>query len=546
MQIDINVKTYSTKQRILAFFMAFMIFSLTCPEIFEGLGVGLIVHAAIPTLVRGTGIITSSPNLISAHMGQTGSTGDRLTSRDSDGHDSGTYTGRIRAATVSVYDYLTDNEIKYGHMGGNGTTGDAQLFDTNYTWLAKYEPYSIFNTAYSPRFYERDNITIELQNSGAGISDDVRVILWDDTHTPDSSGFKMTPSSSTPYKFRYTFSTTDNRLLGYFPKYLRFMKNGNEFASGWGGSYDSTNHRYNISNWNSSAKGHKVYFYNNTGGSGISIADPAYSVSYDPGLYFGLFDRGPNSNQYYGSTGYSGSDNRPSYKDYHFYWQANIAQREWVVGDKHEGAPSTAIQGLVDDTLTNGLITQNNVALPFFDSSWADAHKYNISGSAYGSSGSAIMNYWESGNTDVSKISFPFYEILTQGTSNSPIYNGNSTTSLTGGEYAKFYQFNSKDSNLLFDKTNRRFEESTIQIQGATGAPGFFPFTDTNSYDSNGGQYSGSKNNYGFGAKFEMTFKLEPDGKVSPVDENGNDSTSSSSRINTRFEFNGDEIVNIT
>ena len=53
MQIDINVKTYSTKQRILAFFMAFLIFTMTCPEIFEGWGLGLIARAVTP----GTGII---------------------------------------------------------------------------------------------------------------------------------------------------------------------------------------------------------------------------------------------------------------------------------------------------------------------------------------------------------------------------------------------------------------------------------------------------------------------------------------------------------
>ena len=46
MQIDIDVKTYSTKQRILAFFMAFMIFSLTFSQGLENLGVGLIVHSA--------------------------------------------------------------------------------------------------------------------------------------------------------------------------------------------------------------------------------------------------------------------------------------------------------------------------------------------------------------------------------------------------------------------------------------------------------------------------------------------------------------------
>ena len=106
MQIDINVKTYSTKQRILAFFMAFMIFSLTCPELFEGLGVGLIVHATTYNAI---------------HTGDKNGCMSGTSSSDS----KYTYSGKIKTGDVTVFDYLTDNEVEGAsrNLGAWGSGG---------------------------------------------------------------------------------------------------------------------------------------------------------------------------------------------------------------------------------------------------------------------------------------------------------------------------------------------------------------------------------------------------------------------------------------
>ena len=70
MKINVNTGKRTLKMRILSAFMAVLIFSLTSPELFENLGVGLIVHGAIPNLTAGSGTIDSSTTQISKYMGQ--------------------------------------------------------------------------------------------------------------------------------------------------------------------------------------------------------------------------------------------------------------------------------------------------------------------------------------------------------------------------------------------------------------------------------------------------------------------------------------------
>ena len=161
MKINVNTGKRTLKMRILSAFMAFLIFSLTSPELFENLGVGLIVHGAIPNLTAGSGTIDSSTTQISKYMGQSSGTGAVRDSHNADGTTSnGTYTGRIRPVTVSMYDYLTDGEI-------NGTWN--VLNDNNYTWYYRYDPYTKFNNAISSDVLDSpitlseasNNITIE-------------------------------------------------------------------------------------------------------------------------------------------------------------------------------------------------------------------------------------------------------------------------------------------------------------------------------------------------------------------------------------------------
>jgi len=265
------------------------------------------------------------------------------------------------------------------------------------------------------------------------------------------------------------------------------------------------------------------------------------SKHYKTPLYFGLFLQ-PDENYYANIKPDTGSSATSSYSDTNqysnFWWQANMAQRKQ--GVEGSTAPSASIRELVDKelyvdpTTKERKLMQNGKELPYFSSTWADSHKSN------GSTGNDIMRYWKS--TEDSKISFPFYEVVTD-TSNAEDYvPGTNDTSVTP-EKARYYQFDCKDSTVLFDTDTSKFKErdpSTQRIRGTSDKPGFFPFTDTDSYDGNNVSTNGKKNNYGFGAKFEMTFKLNPDGKVETVQANG-DPIEGAGRVNTRFEFTGDD-----
>ena len=232
-----------------------------------------------------------------------------------------------------------------------------------------------------------------------------------------------------------------------------------------------------------------------------------------------------------------------------FYWSANMAQRPV---SNNPNLTKSSVTKMVDDKLNDDdLVAQGRTALPYFNSSWSGVS-------------SGLMKCWE-GNEEKS-ISFPFYEVLTEARN---VAGGDSSTT----QKATFYQFNSKDSTLHFkyDNTtpqNSYFEErqpavvnsdGTVNgnqlnesIRAANGKVGFFPFNDgrtgstTGEGDSSseGNEKDGYKNNYGFGSKFEMTFKLSRDGKTSATHDSAGNKLASSvtpTKVNTRFEFNGDD-----
>ena len=234
-------------------------------------------------------------------------------------------------------------------------------------------------------------------------------------------------------------------------------------------------------------------------------------------------------------------DENYQYSD--FYWQANISQRPVPIpntSDKLDDRPYAAIQGLVDSALNgSGQITQNNIALPYFtnDPSWTMGDN-------------AVMKAWES--TAAEPIAFPFYEVLK--TADDTIPGGYQTGANTDVTHkARYYEFNSEDANLHFVPTDTSgyFEETDNVIRAAPrfqnsnnssyyGKPGFFPFNTNDSWnDSNGS--SGNQNNYGFGAKFQMNFKLSFDGKTETVDDNGNKIETGAGKVHTRFDFSGDD-----
>ena len=225
MQIDINVKTYSTKQRILAFFMAFMIFTMTCPEIFEGWGLGLIVHAA-PT--AGSGTIMQVPTY-SKYMGQTG----YMDSHGDDGNVNGTYTGKILPQAVSMYDYLTDYE-KNNSANWNKLSGNS----SNYTWYYRYEPYKQFNRSISNTFATANtvtspasnNITIVYKTLRYTSSDTVYVHYWDYSESLRSTTWpgKTMTYTGTDGAYSVFSYTVDADGCGFAPNRLIFNLNGQE------------------------------------------------------------------------------------------------------------------------------------------------------------------------------------------------------------------------------------------------------------------------------------------------------------------------------
>ena len=153
MRIKINTGKRTPQMRILSAFMAFLIFSLTCPELFEGWGIGLIVHAT-PTY----------------HTIQTGNTEGCMSGTS--GSDSNyTYSGKIKTGDVTVFDYLTDREIEgasinLGPWGSGGYLDPYTLFNGTISAV----PNSISSTA-------SDNVTINYDCHILGVSD-VKVYLY--------------------------------------------------------------------------------------------------------------------------------------------------------------------------------------------------------------------------------------------------------------------------------------------------------------------------------------------------------------------------------
>ena len=273
--------------------------------------------------------------------------------------------------------------------------------------------------------------------------------------------------------------------------------------------------------------------------------DPAENIYTDiPKLYLGNFlAKLPENAQTNPHSGSGGDNDDPnSYTEgaknfispscnnngryNNFYWQANIAQRPVTInGDQKKDRPYAAIQGLVDQTLnSSGQITQGGTPLPYFNSAWA-------------SETNPVMKAWES--TPSQPIAFPFYEVLK--TADNTVEGFEPGTNSTVSHKAKFYEFNSKDANLTFNSATRQFTETNNPIKAATGTIGLFPFTTNDSYRSDGS--SGYKNNYGFGAKFEMSFKLTANGKTETVDDNGDKIADGAGTVSTRFNFSGDDDI---
>ena len=307
----------------------------------------------------------------------------------------------------------------------------------------------------------------------------------------------------------------------------------------------------------------------------VGTAENTYSCVYANPLYFGTFYNGPDVINYNEDSEKPGgiannssgtAINRPGPYN-NFYWRPNISFKQDATN--HRG--NVSVQGLVDSTLKTyntgtsawdfnktGSLTQTNgstvLELPYFNTSWADNH-------------STLMKYYnKNGATGHAgeDIYFPFYEVVTPTTTTDPTNDpvSSSVNHLTGsgafasGEYARFYQFVAKDTNVHFvasDPTNHKgyFEEKSKKNKISSNLNrksngdrnndnnvGFFPFNDTET------KY-GKGNNRGFGARYDLSFQLQSDGCVGVTDVNGvdlvNDGTTHTARIHTIFEFTGDD-----
>lgn len=507
----------SPKMRILSAFMAFLIIALTFSSgwLFMDLKSTTVNALSGPDIYSNTDW-TSIDSLGKNAKGQT------YSSMPASNHNGNfKYTGGIKAQTINVYDYLTNDEIT-----GTWNSGINTSRVTGYT-----DPYTIFNTEISKSGGQlsasSNNITIVLQKFGAWAepTDEVCIFMED-----DDGNYITWPGDRMTYNYRnnenefiYTFNPT---TLGFTPTKIKFSKNGSntiptpDVGKGFRFKYDSSDFGYRE---NGSADGYKTgntYYikWNDRKIWEASGANTLYQSNYPYSLYFGCFltSDADNANTYTTHTA-------PNYNN--FYWVTNMAQRESTAGH-------ASVQGLVDNELSGGVagnITQNGVELPYFSSDWADNHKYNHNGD-----NKDIMKYWESGDSESSKIAFPFYEVLTDdvGNNNSAI---RATTGVSGADYAKFYQFDSKDANLQFDSTRRIFQESTTKIKAHNDNDrvGFFPFNTSNNSE-------GSNINCGFGTKFEIDFTLNPDGSVELVNNKG-EPVDGAGSVHARFEFTGDD-----
>ena len=282
-------------------------------------------------------------------------------------------------------------------------------------------------------------------------------------------------------------------------------------------------------------------------------ASPIYSSStanYTNPLYFGMFYLSNNASPY-DESAISSTYTIKNYKNFHWLTNMGLKNTENLgdsvtddneAGYKYRG--SAAVQKLVEDKLTadsdlstatpSGKLRQGNNELPYFSKTWADQHP-------------TLMRYYDKKDNS-NNIAFPFYEVTTPLSGNSDVQVEGTAKS---GDYAKYYQFSSKDSNLYFthDASTHTgyFTETGTPIWSSAypnSTKGFFPFDADN--HSNDHSDDHTKNNLGFGVKFEMPFTLQPDGCVGVVDSSGKDREDTDTitydeRIHTTFQFSGDD-----
>ena len=459
-----------------------------------------------------------------------------------------TYTfSRSSTNTSSPYWLnFTPNSIIFTD-GTNTNTVKSRTISQN---MIKGNTYSFVETD-----LKSNNIIYQYQD-GAGQSN-LHIHYWldDDNHSTWNGPSFPWDNSTNTYLYEVDTST-----LGYVPTNFLFNKGPNN--DDWKTSDLPYNGKTTRKGFTYYCKWDGALAVDEYLNSTFSLSDssqqsqPIYGTKYTNPLYFGCFWRSNSADPVYvtengvtkvdkNNVGYSAS-NKAVYNN--FWWQANIGLKNTgttandnpsetdPTGFRVRGTAST--QGLVHSSLVNDNLADpvnTTTELPYFDKT-----------SSLVTSG--LMKYYDKDETG-DNIHFPFYEVRSDAATNV----GSGTNQLAGTyqaytgtgavtQYAKFYQFDSKESNVRFEIKDDdpslhkgHFVETSQAITHGSTA-GYFPFNNYNKKNEN-------QHNLGVGTKFEMTFKLQPDGCVGVVDSSGNDLDTNDykTRVHTIFEFEGDD-----
>lgn len=463
-----------------------------------------------------------------------------------------------------------------------GLTPDKLIFNNNAGWQTGDIVMNLgFGLGKKYKFNSQsrgDKVRIKVHSS-AGMSENsdnpMAIYLWTEGANPahNNGSFGSTTMTQVDgYNFWYDFTDiTFNRII--FKRYgdaytwqTGDIDSPGSFSLGHTYSYNVTPTKWTDSNketWSFVEDSADLIITTNT--RTLDYKPSLYSVP----LYFGTFYNGDEVAYYndhtkpghFGKAKDNGTEfvpDRPGPYN-NFYWRANIGLKPQ--GDATTGTArgNASVQGLVGGTLIGGetgtLADPGNssLPLPYLNETWS---RDNLD----------VVRYYNQDSNGSGEINFPFYEVTAAASgnvgTNSAIkgtyegtfhnyYNKPAGEITNETQYARFYQFDSAKSNLYFniespnDSSKHRgfFSESNTQIYSNIPDSnnnltnyGFFPFNSSTSA-------WGKANNRGFGAKFEMQFKLNPDGSVGVVDSSGEDLDSNEyhTRIDTIFEFIGDD-----
>ena len=294
----------------------------------------------------------------------------------------------------------------------------------------------------------------------------VQVYMWDDEGHENAPwpGVNMSFVGTNGEEEVYEYTVSG---ISFRPRDFKFSINHNSWETGNAGSVIDMGYTYNCYYYqahNNDKPPISVpagsFGASSTASGPESGSKPIYDTLYTNPLYFGCFWRSNSADTIANNSNNPGYNisNKAAYNN--FWWQANIGLKN--TGTTANDAPSetdptgfrvrgtASTQGLVYSSLSvnDNLVDVNGTTeLPYFDKT-----------SSLVTSG--LMKYYDKDETG-DNIHFPFYEVKAD--AQSYVGNGNSEKKIAGEykaysgsgtavtQYAKFYQFDSKESNVRFE-----------------------------------------------------------------------------------------------